>query len=157
MQFNMLKKTITFHMVIVFFIFDRLLKYIALKYFVSAQAGILNDILVFRYVKNFYIAFSLPFISGIWLILVILAILAFLISLMRETKESSIDKLSLMLIIAGAASNLIDRLYYGYVADYIDLKYFTVFNVADCMIVAGAAMTIFSVYFRSKTKAQISK
>ncbi|MBU1778489.1 signal peptidase II, partial [Patescibacteria group bacterium] len=40
-------------------------------------------------------------------------------------------------IIFGAISNLTDRLEYGYVIDYFSLKYFTIFNLADVMIVIG--------------------
>jgi hypothetical protein len=40
-----------------------------------------------------------------------------------------------VLVLIGAISNLYDRLSYSYVIDYLDLKYFTVFNVADAMIV----------------------
>jgi lipoprotein signal peptidase len=40
-------------------------------------------------------------------------------------------------IILGATSNLADRFQYGYVIDYFDLKYFTVFNLADVLIVGG--------------------
>ena len=42
------------------------------------------------------------------------------------------------LIIFGAVSNLYDRLKYGFVIDYFDLKYFTIFNIADAMIFFGA-------------------
>ena len=50
----------------------------------------------------------------------------------------------LFAIIMGAASNLFDRLKYGYVIDYLDLKYFTVFNLADAMIIFGVAILLIS-------------
>jgi len=46
-------------------------------------------------------------------------------------------------VILGAAGNLFDRLKYGYVVDYLDLKYFTAFNLADVMIVAGVIYLIY--------------
>jgi signal peptidase II len=48
----------------------------------------------------------------------------------------------LLFIIFGAISNLVDRLKFGYVIDYIDIKYFTVFNLADIMIVVGCSVIV---------------
>lgn len=47
-------------------------------------------------------------------------------------------KMALALIAGGAVGNLYDRLLYGYVVDFIDLKLWPVFNIADCAVVAGA-------------------
>ena len=52
-------------------------------------------------------------------------------------KKDYIKAWLLLAIIFGAISNLFDRIKYGYVIDYLDLKYFTVFNLADVMIVGG--------------------
>lgn len=41
------------------------------------------------------------------------------------------------LIIAGGVSNLIDRIRVGYVVDFIDLKFWPVFNMADVFITIG--------------------
>lgn len=40
-------------------------------------------------------------------------------------------------VIAGGVSNVIDRIFRGYVVDFIQLKFFGVFNLADLMIVLG--------------------
>jgi signal peptidase II len=42
------------------------------------------------------------------------------------------------LILGGAIGNLIDRVYYGYVIDFIDCRIWPVFNVADSAITIGA-------------------
>lgn len=44
------------------------------------------------------------------------------------------------LILGGAAGNLIDRILYGHVIDFIDLRVWPVFNVADSAITIGAAV-----------------
>ena len=49
-------------------------------------------------------------------------------------------RLSLSLILAGAVGNLIDRVFVGYVIDFIDLRVWPVFNVADCAITTGALL-----------------
>lgn len=54
---------------------------------------------------------------------------------------------ALMLILGGAVGNLIDRLVYGHVVDFIDVYYGTwhwpAFNVADSAITVGAVMIVF--------------
>ncbi len=56
----------------------------------------------------------------------------------------------LTFIIFGAMSNLLDRLKYGCVICYLDLKYFTVFNLADIMIVGGALWLLILITTKNK-------
>jgi signal peptidase II len=49
-----------------------------------------------------------------------------------------------ILILSGGISNLIDRIYFGCVIDFIDLKFWPVFNLADIYITIGAIMIIIS-------------
>ena len=51
----------------------------------------------------------------------------------------------LSLILAGALGNLIDRLMLGYVIDFLDLRIWPVFNVADSAITIGAALLAYSI------------
>jgi hypothetical protein len=50
--------------------------------------------------------------------------------------------LALLLILSGAVANIIDRLIYGCIIDFIDLKIWPVFNLADVFICAGVIMLI---------------
>jgi signal peptidase II len=54
------------------------------------------------------------------------------------------------LILGGATGNLIDRLRFGYVVDFIDLRFWPVFNVADSCITIGAVILFFAIIIRSK-------
>lgn len=55
-------------------------------------------------------------------------------------KKFSLYKLSLSFILAGALGNLVDRLCFGYVIDFLDLRIWPVFNVADSAISIGAIL-----------------
>ena len=44
------------------------------------------------------------------------------------------------LILGGAIGNLIDRIVFGYVVDFIDLRMWPVFNIADSAITIGAVV-----------------
>jgi signal peptidase II len=60
-----------------------------------------------------------------------------------------LSRLGLAFIIGGAAGNLIDRIAYGYVLDFVDAYYgdwhFWAFNVADAAITAGVALMILDI------------
>jgi signal peptidase II len=43
-------------------------------------------------------------------------------------------------MLAGAAGNLLDRIFRGYVIDFIHVRYWPVFNVADICITAGVIL-----------------
>ncbi|OVE74593.1 signal peptidase II [archaeon D22] len=49
------------------------------------------------------------------------------------------------LILGGAISNLFDRLYFGYVTDFVSILSFPVFNVADVAISVGGAILVYSI------------
>lgn len=127
--------------VVIFFIcFDRLLKVFAVK---GYEFGIIKGVFNFNFKANYYIAFSLPF-SGVFLnIFIFLIILALIYFFARELKNGNGKfAISLFCVIAGASSNLFDRMKYGFVIDCLDLKYFTVFNFADAMIAIGALAAV---------------
>lgn len=66
-----------------------------------------------------------------------------------EKKKShfrfSIPLFSFLLITAGALSNILDRLHYGCVIDFIDLGFWPVFNLADVYITIGAGMLLLNI------------
>lgn len=136
MSFTYKGKTAVFYLTAVFLLaVDRLLKLLAIKGFLL---NLIGDNLKFNFTKNYFIAFSLP-LGGFWLWLLIGLILVALVSyFIRLIKKPAIFEAGFVfLIILGAASNLLDRLKFGYVIDYFDLSYFTVFNLADAMICLG--------------------
>ncbi len=146
------KKTIASFLVIVFlFILDRLLKTLALNGLFN-NYQIYKDWLKFNFMPNPYIAFSLP-INGIFLIVFInIAILGLLLLTIKcWQKNQKINSIFLLASILGAASNLYDRLRFNYVIDYLDLKYFTVFNIADALILIGIVFFLFNQKTKHKT------
>ena len=63
-------------------------------------------------------------------------------SFIKDKKLSKLDIVLLSMLIAGIMGNLIDRVIYGYVIDYLDFYIFgynfPVFNLADTLIVLSA-------------------
>lgn len=93
-----------------------------------------NDSL-FAFLCNKNIAWNIPVSAGffysIWVI-----IAAILIFIFFKTRSYS-QKILLTFIFSGAVSNLIDRIRLGCVVDYIDLKFWPAFNLADAYITIG--------------------
>lgn len=100
-----------------------------------------------RYTENHDSAFSLFARAGMhgmgpWLALaasVVLAVL--LVTWFRRRHEASrLEHLGFAFSVAGAVGNIADRALRGYVVDFIHLRYWPVFNVADIAVVVGVAL-----------------
>lgn len=81
-----------------------------------------------------------------------------------KAKLSLATQVSAVLIISGGLGNLIDRVFRGFVIDYIELDFisFAVFNFADCLITSGSflliGIMIYEIILEEKNKkAQISR
>lgn len=59
------------------------------------------------------------------------------------TKDNKLKKVLWQLILAGGVSNLIDRIFRGFVVDFVQMIGFGVFNLADAFIVISAVIIIF--------------
>lgn len=96
-------------------------------------------------VCNSGIAWSVPvkpaFFYPAWII-----ILFFLAKLLAKEKNQW-NIIALIMLLAGGSSNMLDRIHYGCVMDFIDLKFFPVFNLADIYITMGAILLILN-YFK---------
>ena len=120
-------------LIIIFFIsLDRFLKFLAINNYFGDGLNIIGEFFKLKFIGNPNIAFSLPLNGQFLNIIIIFIILGLIYNLIYVAVKKSFHQVALLLIIIlGAMSNLLDRLKYGYVIDYLDLSYFTVFNLAD--------------------------
>jgi len=83
------------------------------------------------------------------LFIVVSAIIAIVITglLLSKRAESWLLRLGLSIVLAGAVGNLIDRVFYGYVLDFFEIRGFPVFNLADSCVTVGAILIIIYVLF----------
>lgn len=126
---------------------DRISKIWALNTLASGRdIVVIKNLFTFSYLENRGAAFGifqnrLIFLSLITAI-VILGVVYFIV---KYKPTSKLLKISLSLIISGAIGNLIDRIYYKFVVDFImlhykDVYYFPTFNVADMLVVIGTVL-----------------
>ncbi len=131
-----------------FLLVDRLLKHLALYQWRDARLW--HNFLGWDPSLNPGVAFSLPAPNQAVVILTIPILLILGRLLFTAIKNNQkINQWALCLIIAGASSNLIDRLLYQHTVDY--LRLFTlVINIADVMIAGGFAIYLLK-NFQKKT------
>ena len=122
---------------------DQLLKRWAERALGGGRVLQADGFMALRYVRNTGAAFSM--MSGRTVILVwgtgIVLVACTVYLLLGRSKNRFFDA-ALLLLTAGGAGNLIDRVRLGYVVDYIEPLFvnFAVFNFADCLITVGAAL-----------------
>tara|TARA_Y100000590_G_scaffold226081_1_gene255476 strand:+ start:348 stop:824 length:477 start_codon:yes stop_codon:yes gene_type:complete len=111
---------------------------------------IIPSLLDFTYIRNEGIAFGINFEgSRIFFIVFPIVITFYLISLLRDKEfQSSSSQISLLLIIGGAIGNITDRIFRGYVVDFIDFHingvHWYVFNIADSSVTIGLLFLLYS-------------
>jgi signal peptidase II len=92
-----------------------------------------------------------------WLFSAIAALAAiWIIWLLRKHQQQKLFCIGLVFILGGALGNLIDRLIYGYVVDFLDFhwddSHFAAFNVADSAINIGAALLLWDSFKKKPEK-----
>lgn len=117
---------------------DRLAKTLSLRKLPVEGVSLISGWLKLNLFFNHHIAFGLS-LPPVWLYSLIILILLWLIILSAKAYQQKDGWLVfwLGLVIAGALGNLIDRWLYGYVVDFIEVPFWSVFNLADAMIVLG--------------------
>ncbi|OGY45223.1 MAG: signal peptidase II [Candidatus Buchananbacteria bacterium RIFCSPHIGHO2_01_FULL_39_8] len=149
----MLKKIISLNLAIfILFIVDRILKFWFLKN-PGFSRDFIDDFLSFELETNPGIAFGLP-LDGTLLLLLVIVIIFALFNLLRKAyrQRKFLEIFLISLIVFGAISNLIDRLRYGFVIDYINVPFFTVFNLADAMITVGVALLALELFSKNSRR-----
>jgi signal peptidase II len=122
---------------------------------------VIQSVLDLRYVENTDVAFNLlravpetvrgPLLLGFGA----LGIVA-LLGLIARRSGSAAGRAALILILAGALGNTLDRVLRGYVVDFIHVPHWPVFNVADACVTAGAFLLLWTSIRRPRAPAAAS-
>ena len=117
---------------------------------IGQSIPIIHNILYLTFIKNTGAAFGL-FKNGTLIFIVISIVAVVLISalILKSIKKNDfltdpVFNFGLIFIASGALGNLIDRLRFGYVIDFIDIRIWPVFNIADTSITIGTFLLILS-------------
>jgi signal peptidase II len=142
---------------------DHITKYWALTYLKPLEnTTVIKGLLDFTFVENRGAAFG--FLSGqrwLFVIITIIVSLGIIYTFIKlpKNKVNTWIRFSLLLIFAGAIGNFVDRIYRGYVVDFLEVTFisFPVFNVADIYVVIGTGILMFIMLFVLKDEPKKEK
>jgi signal peptidase II len=140
---------------IVLIVIDQVVKFLVRANIpLGGHVSFLPHVLELTYVQNTGAAFSI-LDEHTWLLtLVSLLVVAVMVAiLLKRVLTHPMGVVPAVMIVAGGAGNLIDRIVLGYVTDMFNTLFmtFAVFNVADiCITVGGVLLVIYVVFFYEK-------
>lgn len=142
-------------MIILGFIIDRITKIYAINNFINSPYN--GSLLNFTYLENRGAAFGILQDSRIFFIILTIVIVGYLLYYFIKNYKTNMTLLNLALsfIISGAIGNFYDRLFNGYVVDFIDFAFvnFPVFNFADILVTVGSILVItYLLFFEESEK-----
>lgn len=128
-------------------IIDRILKVLVTNNFVlNVRNKIIDGFFYITNCHNEGAAFSLFSGNVLFLIFITLIVLLLIYRTINKENVNKIGVLAYGLLLGGILGNLYDRIFYGYVIDYLDFVIFkfnfAIFNLADAAIVIGAILLI---------------
>jgi signal peptidase II len=136
---------------VIFLVLDQVTKQLAATNMDLGQSINVLSFFNITYVHNPGAAFSFLADQGGWQRWFVTAIAAiasvvFIVWLAKTPKQQKLLSVAFALMLSGAVGNLIDRVLFGYVIDFLDFYgfgyHFPAFNIADSMIFIGAALMI---------------
>lgn len=134
---------------------DQVIKYFVLIYLNPiGSVTAIPHLLDLVYVENTGAAFGMLKDSR-WFFIALTSVLiiAFVVMLIKNGNQSKLFSIASVLIIGGGIGNLIDRIVYGYVIDYLQLSFFSpVCNFADYCITVGTVLLVVHLMFYSDMK-----
>ena len=128
-------------------IIDRILKVLVTNnYALNVRNKIIDGFFYITNCHNEGAAFSLFSGNVLFLIFITLIVLFLIYRTINKENVNKIGILAYGLLLGGISGNLYDRIFYGYVIDYLDFVIFkfnfAIFNLADAAIVIGAILLI---------------
>ena len=140
------------------FALDIASKFIILAHFDLYQSIQILPFFSLSYVRNYGAAFGF-FLGQRWILALIATVISVVICRMlyKSPKNDYANNIGFTLVLGGALGNLFDRLYHGFVVDFLDFHlgnwHYPAFNVADSAICIGVALLLFT-SFRSGKKSE---
>lgn len=140
--------------------------YIHTKFLHGESVAVINNFFNITYVRNFGAAFGFlrdaneTLRTAFFLAVPPIAAVIIFFMLKSTPKKDKVSIIALSSIFGGALGNYIDRLWHGYVVDFLDFHYYDVasypaFNVADMAIVCGISTMIILELIKMRDEARL--
>lgn len=111
---------------------------------------VVGNLLNITHTKNYGVAFGLLNYSQLrWLFIIIsVTVIAIIIIHYKRIPDKKLASVAFALLLAGTIGNLVDRLFLGFVVDFIDFWMWPAFNIADSAITI-AVITLILIFWKS--------
>lgn len=161
MNSNVIKARPLISIIIIFVcvVIDQLTKLFAINNLrdLADEIPVINKVFGLYYVENKGISFSMLSSKMALIIIITSIIMLILIYVMIRTPKTKYFmpfSIVLSVIVGGAAGNMIDRIFRGFVIDFIMLDFinFPIFNVADIFVCVGLFILVILIIFKYKDK-----
>lgn len=127
---------------------DQLSKFLAVRFLqLNTSVSLIKNFLYMTLVHNRGAAFGMLKNQLFLFVMISFFAILFIFLHLKNKKNPFLFKISLSLILSGAVGNLIDRLRFGYVIDFLDLRFWPVFNLADSALTIGALLLSWELLF----------
>ncbi len=142
----------------VLFLIDRLTKWLAFQIPEDGFFVFSKSFVGLKLYKNLNSIFYFKIHPAILYFLIFFTLIILFWLLFKNYQKKNIFLIfALNLIIFGAVSNLIDRLIFGYVIDFLSFFDFSIFNFSDIYIVAGVGLIIIQELWHGSNNSYITK
>lgn len=150
-----MKKLISVLVIIFVFFTDLITKLLVTSHLkLYGSKTIIKNFFNITYTKNRGAAFGILENKSVFILAVSVIILFYLLYEVFKRNNTKYITLGLSMIIGGLLSNLSDRVFLGYVRDFLDFKIlghnFAIFNLGDVAIVVGCAIFLFATLWEEK-------
>ncbi len=140
--------------VVLMVLIDQFTKHLIVTYFALGESiSLIDGFFSLTYVRNFGAGFSIMQGQSLFFYIITpIAIIGFVYLLLKS--KNIIEKIAVMMMIAGALGNFIDRITTIYVVDFLDFVIFSydfpVFNIADCFLTVGVFILLICSFLEAR-------
>lgn len=139
-------------------VLDQMTKYLVRLFMFDSSVIVFENVFHLTFVKNTGALFGMFQNSNTIFIFITVVVIGFLVYLLKTSQDTKMFYYcNIGLLIGGAVGNLVDRIFFGYVIDFVDVRVWPVFNVADSAISVGIVLMItYLIYEESMSKKKKS-
>ena len=137
---------------IIVLIIDQILKLLVQSF--ETNVSIIKNLFAISYYQNTGAAWSILEGEQLLLIIISLVMIVIVYSMMFSFEENKLTNIAFGILFGGIIGNLIDRVLFGYVRDFIAITifgyHFPIFNIADIGICVGCFFLVVYIFFFDK-------
>ncbi len=123
--------------VLIVFFLDRITKnFVKDKFLLHESVPVVDKVFNITYITNTGAGFGIFREFNLPLLFLLIAVAGFIL-IYFDSFKTKYEKICLSLVLAGVIGNAFDRLFYGFVVDFIDFNFWPAFNFADSAICVG--------------------